>query len=185
MSAKRRLASRLLDAITHSGPGYQQEDDLYFCPTVGEIESKTHGGFDACCARPDRHIDVPDIPAVHAISEYLSEKAKLPAHGQHKDLATEFRVPLTNEAGGYGEVVVRRLRLGADKWCVTDGANSQSKVWVDGQWTAITDLGLDAAHPYSLDEALTTAHQVAEYEGATYEAWVKATGPDSGEEAAR
>ncbi|MFJ3699548.1 hypothetical protein ACIPW9_36400 [Streptomyces sp. NPDC090052] len=27
----------------------------YYCPTVGEIESDCHGGFDVCCARPDLH----------------------------------------------------------------------------------------------------------------------------------
>lgn len=30
-------------------------DDLYFCPTSGEVESLTHGGFDTCCDRPTLH----------------------------------------------------------------------------------------------------------------------------------
>lgn len=29
--------------------------DLYFCPTAGEVESASHGGFDVCCSRPDLH----------------------------------------------------------------------------------------------------------------------------------
>lgn len=85
-----------------------------------------------------------------------------------RSLATEFHVPLTNT------VVVRRLRLGVDRWSVTDAANTNSQVWIDGEWRLATDLGMDAAHPYSLDEALKTAHQLAEFESATYEAWVKA-----------
>ncbi|MEW1565767.1 hypothetical protein AB0454_22610 [Streptomyces sp. NPDC093509] len=92
-----------------------------------------------------------------------------------RSLAQEFRIPLTNSVGGYGEVVVRRWTLAEDRWQVTDGAAKDPKVWIDGEWLPITDVGLEKAHPYTLDEALKTAHQVAEYEGATFEAWVKAT----------
>lgn len=92
-----------------------------------------------------------------------------------RSLAQEFRVPLTNSVGGYGEVVVRRWTLAQDRWQVTDGSLTDPKVWIDGQWLPITSVGLEKAHPYTLDEALKTAHQVAEYEGATFEAWVKAT----------
>ncbi|MES9522424.1 hypothetical protein [Streptomyces capoamus] len=28
---------------------------VYYCPTVGEVESDCHGGFDVCCSRPDLH----------------------------------------------------------------------------------------------------------------------------------
>ena len=28
---------------------------VYFCPTSGETECPVHGGFDACCDRPDLH----------------------------------------------------------------------------------------------------------------------------------
>ncbi|MEV5703127.1 hypothetical protein AB0L55_37305 [Streptomyces anthocyanicus] len=28
---------------------------VYYCPTSGETESNCHGGFDACCDRPDLH----------------------------------------------------------------------------------------------------------------------------------
>lgn len=92
-----------------------------------------------------------------------------------RSLAQEFRVPLANAEGGYGEVVVRRWTLASDRWQVTDGATADPRVWVDGEWKPLTSVGMEAAHPCTLDEALKTAHQVAEYEGATYEAWVKAT----------
>lgn len=100
---------------------------------------------------------------------YLRQEALL-----LRSLTTEFHVPLTNAVGGYGEVVARRMTLDSDKWQVTDGANANRQVWVEGEWKAITSLGMDAAHPYSLDEALKVAHQVAEFEGATFEAWVRA-----------
>ncbi|NUT52377.1 MAG: hypothetical protein HOV94_34550 [Saccharothrix sp.] len=29
--------------------------DLYYCPTVGEVESGCHGRFDVCCAAPELH----------------------------------------------------------------------------------------------------------------------------------
>jgi hypothetical protein len=92
-----------------------------------------------------------------------------------RSLAQEFRVPLSNAVGGYGEVVVRRWTLAQDRWQVTDGSVTDPKVWIDGQWLSIASVGLEKAHPYTLDEALKTAHQVAEYEGAAFEAWVKGT----------
>ncbi|MFD9443356.1 hypothetical protein [Streptomyces sp. NPDC060001] len=93
-----------------------------------------------------------------------------------RSLAQEFRVPLPNTEGGYGEVVVRRWTLATDQWQVTDGSTADPKAWIDGQWVSFGSVtgGVDRLYPYSLDEALKTAHQVAEYEGAAYEAWVKA-----------
>ncbi|MFF3256501.1 hypothetical protein ACFYWP_37220 [Actinacidiphila glaucinigra] len=93
-------------------------------------------------------------------------------------LGKEFRIPLTNGVGGHGEIVVRRLTLAHDRWQITDGAASNARVWIADDWKPINDVGLEAAHPYSLDEALTVAHQVAEYEGAAYEAEVRASDPD-------
>lgn len=29
--------------------------DVYWCPTAGEYESASHGGFTVCCDRPDLH----------------------------------------------------------------------------------------------------------------------------------
>ncbi|MFB7359608.1 hypothetical protein [Streptomyces gardneri] len=28
---------------------------VYYCPTIGELESDCHGGFDTCCSHPDLH----------------------------------------------------------------------------------------------------------------------------------
>ncbi|MFF0822493.1 hypothetical protein ACFYUR_19190 [Micromonospora haikouensis] len=30
--------------------------DRWFCPTTGEVECGVHGGFAACCDRPDLHL---------------------------------------------------------------------------------------------------------------------------------
>ncbi len=53
-------------------------EELFFCPTVGEIESAGHGGFASgvCCDHPELHMAVPDTPVIQAISRYLSERAK-------------------------------------------------------------------------------------------------------------
>lgn len=50
-------------------------NDLYFCPTAGEIESAGHGGFKngVCCKHPWLHVPVEDSPAVQKISLYLSD----------------------------------------------------------------------------------------------------------------
>lgn len=48
-------------------------NDLYFCPTSGEVESATDGGFDTCCAHPELHLPMPDTEATRAVSEALSD----------------------------------------------------------------------------------------------------------------
>lgn len=85
-----------------------------------------------------------------------------------RTLAYEFRVPLPITVG-YAEVVVRRFTLAHDQWEITDGANHDRKVWVDDGWQLASDVGLAAAHRYTLDEALATAHQVAAREAAAIE----------------
>jgi hypothetical protein len=91
-----------------------------------------------------------------------------------RTFGSEFRIPLTNTVGGYGEIVVRRQSLKLDQWQITDGANSNPKVWVACDWRPIADLSMDAAHPYTLYQALQVAAQLAEYEGAALEALVTA-----------
>lgn len=93
-----------------------------------------------------------------------------------EDAATvyEHRVPVAPEVGGYGEIVVRRNTLAADRWCITDGANRDRKVWVGGNWQPATSMGLDAAHPYTFDQAMAEARQLAVYETAATEAQVRA-----------
>ncbi len=34
--------------------------DLYYCPTVDEVESGCHGGFAVCCYAPEMHVPIPD-----------------------------------------------------------------------------------------------------------------------------
>jgi hypothetical protein len=126
------------------------------------------------------HYQRADDPHADAEQEYAEEQLALAARALTqalllRSLAQEFRVPLSNAVGGYGEVVVRRWTLAQDRWQVTDGSVTDPKVWIDGQWLSIASVGLEKAHPYTLDEALKTAHQVAEYEGAAFEAWVKGT----------
>lgn len=85
------------------------------------------------------------------------------------DLATEFRVPLPDGLGGYGEVVVQRESSDCHRFAVTDGAVSGMCVWLpdaDG-WTYIGDCGRAAAYCYGLDEALAVAERVAERERAS------------------
>jgi len=78
-------------------PGVQgATSDLYFCPTVGEIESDRHGGFrgGTCCAHPELHVYVGKrTAAIDAISTFLSNKAReeyanLPVHPGQEDPTT-------------------------------------------------------------------------------------------------
>lgn len=53
--------------------------DLYFCPTVGEIESAQGSGFKGgtCCAHPELHTYLGySTPGIEAISQWLSDKAR-------------------------------------------------------------------------------------------------------------
>lgn len=34
-----------------------REAETYYCPTSGDIEHSTHGGFDVCCDAPEKHIE--------------------------------------------------------------------------------------------------------------------------------
>ncbi|MFE3326828.1 hypothetical protein [Streptomyces sp. NPDC059176] len=85
-------------------------------------------------------------------------------------LAREFRIPMTNELGGYGEVVVER---GDTKWAVTDGATTGKQAWVNGAWRYITDVGRVAVFTLSLQEALALGHEVAAIESARTDALVR------------
>ncbi|OEV14065.1 hypothetical protein [Streptomyces nanshensis] len=91
---------------------------------------------------------------------------------QQLALAREFRVPLPNQVGGYGEITVEK-DPGLNLWAVTDGAFSGKRAWVDGFWQHLTDIGRTAAYTHPLDEALELAYQVAEFEGAVYETEVR------------
>jgi hypothetical protein len=85
------------------------------------------------------------------------------------DLASEFRIPCTNQTGGYAEVVVER-GMGHGCWGVTDGSFTGRQVWVDGAWRYLSDVGKSAGYCHTRDAALTLGHQVAAIEGAAIDA---------------
>lgn len=69
-----------LDRTAQRCPGIgdlRSVGDLYFCPTVGEIESTGHGGFRICCAHPELHVYLGySTPGIEAIAQYLSDQAR-------------------------------------------------------------------------------------------------------------
>lgn len=103
--------------------------------------------------------------------------ARIVAEHNAMALAREFRIPLTNTMGGYGEVTVERGDTG---WAVTDGAIGGKQTWVDGSWRYITDVGRTAAFAHTLDQAIALGHEVAAIEGARIDtvvgAWRAAQG---------
>ncbi|MFJ9771186.1 hypothetical protein ACIRVF_08075 [Kitasatospora sp. NPDC101157] len=96
--------------------------------------------------------------------------------------ASQFRLPLTNTVGGYGEITIQRGEdLYHDKWAVTDGAFSGCRAWTEADgWTAgsgwqyISDIGRANAYRYTLQEAFEVARRVVEIESACSEAEVAA-----------
>lgn len=86
-------------------------------------------------------------------------------------LAREFRIPLTSELGGYGEVVVER---GGGTWAVTVGAFSGKQAWLHGVWRYISDVGRAAVFTHTLDEALALGREVAAIESARTDADIRA-----------
>lgn len=86
-------------------------------------------------------------------------------------LAAEFRVPLPDGLGGYGELVVRRESVGSDRWAVTDGAVSGLRAWLDPDgWQYVAEIGRTEAFAYGLDEALDMAEDVARLERERHDA---------------
>lgn len=49
------LAQALSDEPEHDDEHKPTCPDLYYCPTVDEVESGCHGGFDVCCYAPELH----------------------------------------------------------------------------------------------------------------------------------
>ncbi|MGW0012567.1 hypothetical protein ACWDVX_22830 [Streptomyces tendae] len=90
-------------------------------------------------------------------------------------LAVEFRVPLPEGLGGYGEVVVRRKSTGSDRWAVTNGADTGLQAWVYPiGWQHVARVGRDAAFAHDLDDALELAETVAKIEGDRLNARIRA-----------
>lgn len=86
-------------------------------------------------------------------------------------LATEFRIPCTNETGGYAEITVER-GMGPKLWAVTDGSFTGRRAWVNGGWQYLSDVGKVAAYRHTRKEALDLGRQVAAIEGAGIDAHV-------------
>jgi hypothetical protein len=44
----------------------QAAPEVYYCPTVDEIEMRPGGGFDVCCDAPEKHrpVDLAALPAL-------------------------------------------------------------------------------------------------------------------------
>ncbi|MEU0675429.1 hypothetical protein ABZ330_21560 [Streptomyces sp. NPDC006172] len=90
-------------------------------------------------------------------------------------LASEFRVPLPDGLGGYGEVVVQRESTGSDRWAVTDGALTGLRAWVyPAGWQYVTEVGRAVAFAHDLDDALELAEAVAKIEREQYDARIRA-----------
>lgn len=87
------------------------------------------------------------------------------------DLATEFRIPCTNQAGGYAEVVVERSAA-SKLWAVTDGSFTGRQAWHNDAWHHISDIGRSVAYRHSREDALALGQQVAAIEGQAIDARV-------------
>lgn len=90
--------------------------------------------------------------------------------------ATQFRLPLTNTLGGYGEVTIQRGEgQHRERWAVTDGSLHRLQIWTEHDgWRYITDIGATAAYRHTLDQAFEVAQRVVEIESACLEAEINA-----------
>lgn len=87
--------------------------------------------------------------------------------------ATQFRLPLTNTVGGYGEIVIERGEgPHRHKWAITDGAFTNRQIWIEayGGWTPASSISLATAYDLTLDEAFKLGQRVVEIETARLEA---------------
>lgn len=70
----------------HKSTNHGDGGELYFCPTVGEIETKSSVGGGTCCAHPEQHVHLGyRTPGLDAISKYLSDKAREQYAADHLD----------------------------------------------------------------------------------------------------
>lgn len=66
--------------VRHDPPMHKRDDDdLYVCPTTGETESRTMGGFDVCCDHPD--CSATEGPATVTLTD--EERQSLPGAYSH------------------------------------------------------------------------------------------------------
>lgn len=62
--------------------------DLFYCPTVGGVESGCHGGFDVCCSAPELHLPVTEEAfnaGVAALAEEVGLAQALSDQPEHDD----------------------------------------------------------------------------------------------------
>ncbi|MCZ0983879.1 hypothetical protein O1L60_44760 [Streptomyces diastatochromogenes] len=107
-----------------------------------------------------------DIPRLLAIITERQQRLE-----ELAEKAGEFRVPLTNTLGGYGELIVERGPGPFDHlWAVTDGAQREKRFWHVGAagagWYYLSDTGPSFAYKHDLTAALALAEEVAALEGA-------------------
>lgn len=88
---------------------------LYFCPTVREVESATHGGFDTCCAHPELHVPMPDNEATTAVSEALSDAAKERFQARETNRRLNHRAQQAESKLAAFERAVSTWRIGAER----------------------------------------------------------------------
>ncbi|MEV1040399.1 hypothetical protein AB0J01_27670 [Streptomyces sp. NPDC050204] len=93
--------------------------------------------------------------------------------------ARDFRIPVRNTLGGYGELTIERgPGPYDDRWAVTDGALRGKRFWHEGLggagWHYLSDTGPSLAYRHDLVTVVTLGEKVAAIEGARIDAEVKA-----------
>jgi hypothetical protein len=70
------LEAHKLGSALHAASGIDTccGADMYWCPVVGRMECPLHGGFNVCCARPERHTLVTEFgPQATALLNWWRE----------------------------------------------------------------------------------------------------------------
>ncbi|MFD5882579.1 hypothetical protein [Streptomyces yangpuensis] len=81
------------------------------------------------------------------------------------NLVREFRIPMTRDRGGYGELTIERGPARLDeRWAITDGAHHAKKVWRNGTWYYLSEIGPGLAYQHTMEEALALGEKVAALE---------------------
>ncbi|MFF2331959.1 MULTISPECIES: hypothetical protein [unclassified Streptomyces] len=110
-----------------------------------------------------------DVPRLlDIIAEQHRQNAELAAR---LEKGREFRIPVANTLGGYGELTVERGPGPFDHlWAVTDGAPQAKRFWHTGPsgagWCYLSDTGPALAYKYDLAAALALGEEAAAVEGA-------------------
>ena len=154
-----RLTLLLADAITGEAQG-RGDDDYAQREGLGRVLATVDGR---------EYVITVAVNTEQTITLAVPPSERIRQLRAQLDLASEFRIPCTNETGGYAEVVVER-GMGPGCWGVTNGSFTGRQVWVDGAWRYLSDVGKSAGYCHTRDDALTLGHQVAAIEGAAIDA---------------